>query len=115
MTKSGNSTGLRAQWLGTAGHSLNRRPRRSKGSGCLGYGPTTASRVQVPPINIQIFSTTSRGVIQLHNDFGPGYDHLLYRIVDAKRIRHFRLSVRQLLTTDDQTWMGKDLKKRPGV
>jgi hypothetical protein len=48
------------------------------------------------------FSVTSRGVAQLRNDFGPDYDNMLYRIVDAKRIRQFRISLRQLLTTDDQ-------------
>jgi hypothetical protein len=48
------------------------------------------------------FSVTSRGIIQLHNDFGPEYGDMLYRIVDAKRIGQFRISLRQLLTTDDQ-------------
>ena len=48
------------------------------------------------------FSVTSRGNIQLHNDFGPDYGDMLYRIVDAKPIGRFRISLRQLLTTDDQ-------------
>src|SRR5271170_3181702 len=48
------------------------------------------------------FSVTSRRIIQLHNDFGPDYGDMLYRIVDAKRISQFRISLRQLLTTDDQ-------------
>jgi hypothetical protein len=48
------------------------------------------------------FSVTSRGVIQLRNDFGPDYGDMLYRIVDAKRVGRFRISLRQLLTTDDQ-------------
>jgi hypothetical protein len=48
------------------------------------------------------FSVTSRGILQLHNDFGPDYGNMLYRIVDAKRIGRFRISLRQLLTTDDQ-------------
>ena len=48
------------------------------------------------------FSITSRGNIQLHNDFGPDYGDMLYRIVDAKPVGRFRISLRQLLTTDDQ-------------
>jgi hypothetical protein len=48
------------------------------------------------------FSVTSGGIIYLHNDFGPAYGDMLYRIVDAKRIGQFRISLRQLLTTDDE-------------
>ena len=48
------------------------------------------------------FSVTSRGTILLRNDFGPDYGDMIYRIVDAKRVGQFRISLRQLLTTDDQ-------------
>ena len=48
------------------------------------------------------FSVSSRGNIQLHNDFGPDYGEMLYRIVDAKPVGRSRISLRQLLTTDDQ-------------
>jgi hypothetical protein len=48
------------------------------------------------------FSLTSRGAILLRNDFGPDYGDMVYRIVDAKLIGRFRISLRQLLTTDDQ-------------
>jgi hypothetical protein len=48
------------------------------------------------------FSLTSQGAIELRDDFGPDFDDMIYRIVDAKRIGQFRLSLRQLLTTDDQ-------------
>jgi hypothetical protein len=48
------------------------------------------------------FSVFARDIIQLHNDFGPDYGDMLYRIVDAKRIGRFRMSLRQLLMTDDQ-------------
>ena len=48
------------------------------------------------------FSVTSRGAILLRNDFGPDYGDMVYRIVDAKRVGQFRISLRQLLTTDDQ-------------
>jgi hypothetical protein len=49
-----------------------------------------------------IFSVTSRGHVELRNDFGPNYDDMIYRIVAAWPISHFRLSLRQLLVTDDQ-------------
>ena len=48
------------------------------------------------------FSLTSRGAIELRDDFGPDFDDMIYRIVDAKRVGQFRLSLRQLLTTDGQ-------------
>jgi hypothetical protein len=48
------------------------------------------------------FSLTSRGAILLRNDFGPDYGNMIYRIVDAKLIGVFRISLRQLLMTDDQ-------------
>jgi hypothetical protein len=48
------------------------------------------------------FSVTSRGTIHLRNEFGPDYGDMVYRIVDAKRINQFQISLRQLLMTDDQ-------------
>jgi hypothetical protein len=48
------------------------------------------------------FSVTSRGTVMLRNDFGPDYGEMVYRIVDVRRIGEFRISLRQLLTTDDQ-------------
>src|SRR5215470_10589997 len=48
------------------------------------------------------FSLTSRGNIELRNDFGPDYDEMLHRIVDAQRLSHFGLALHQLLTSDDQ-------------
>jgi hypothetical protein len=57
------------------------------------------------------FSVTSGGIIQLHNDFGPDYGDMLYRIVNAKRIGQFRISLRQLLTTDDQIALDNVLLK----
>lgn len=49
-----------------------------------------------------IFSVTSRGHVELRSDFGSSYDDMIYRIVDARPIGHFRLSLRQLLVTDDR-------------
>jgi hypothetical protein len=47
------------------------------------------------------FSVTSRGAVLLRNDFGPTYGDMIYRIVEATRVSQFRLSLRQVLTTDN--------------
>jgi len=61
------------------------------------------------------FSISSRGTIQLRNDFGPDYGDMIYRIVDAKRIGLFRISLRQLLTTDDQIALDTVMLKSGGA
>jgi hypothetical protein len=48
-----------------------------------------------------LFSLTSVGSAWLFNDFGPDYDGMVYRIVDAKRVAPDKLSLRQALTTDE--------------
>jgi hypothetical protein len=48
-----------------------------------------------------IISETSRGGVFLRDDFGPIYGDMIYRVVEAKRIGQFRISLRQLLTTDE--------------
>jgi hypothetical protein len=48
-----------------------------------------------------IFSESSGGGIFLRDDFGPVYGDMIYRIVEARRLSHFRISLRQLLTTDE--------------
>jgi hypothetical protein len=55
-----------------------------------------------PARHYAIFSLTSRGKIELQNDFGPNADQMVYGIADAQRRSHFRLSLRQVLTSDDQ-------------
>jgi hypothetical protein len=64
-----------------------------------------------PTNQYAIFSLTSRGNIELRNDFGPHYDEMLYRIVDAQRLSHFRLALRQLLTSDDQVVLNTVMMK----
>jgi hypothetical protein len=44
---------------------------------------------------------TSRGAVLLRNDFGPVYGDMIYRIVEATRLSQFRLSLHQVLTTDN--------------
>jgi hypothetical protein len=55
-----------------------------------------------PANHYAIVSLTSRGNVELRNDFGPDYAEMVYRIVNAQRLSYFRLALRQLLTTDDQ-------------
>jgi hypothetical protein len=60
------------------------------------------------------FSLTSRGHVELRNEFGPDYDEMVYRIVGARRLSHFRLSLRQLLTTDDHLALNTVMMKANG-
>jgi hypothetical protein len=64
-----------------------------------------------PANQYAIVSLTSRGNIELRNDFGPDYEEMLYRIVDARRLSHFRLALRQLLTSDDQVVLNTVMMK----
>jgi hypothetical protein len=70
--------------------------------GLLGTWADDCSAMPSPANQYAIFSLTSRGNIELRNDFGADYDQMVYRIVDVQRLSHFRLALRQLLTTDDQ-------------
>jgi hypothetical protein len=70
--------------------------------GLLGTWAHDCSAAPSPANQYTMFSLTSRGNIELRNDFGPDYDQMVYRIVDAQRVGHFRLALRQLLTSDDQ-------------
>jgi hypothetical protein len=70
--------------------------------GLLGTWADDCSAMPSPANQYAIFALTSRGNIELRNDFGPDYDQMIYRIVDVERLSHFRLALRQILTTDDQ-------------
>jgi hypothetical protein len=55
------------------------------------------------PANAYVsFSLTTEGTVELRDSFGPDYDEMVYRVVDARRIGAFRLAMRQILTTDDR-------------
>jgi hypothetical protein len=59
-------------------------------------------RVEPSPSNpYTTFSETSGGTVFLRDEFGPIYGDMVYRIVDARRLSQFRLSLRQLLTSDE--------------
>jgi hypothetical protein len=70
--------------------------------GLLGTWADDCSAVPSAVNQYTIVSLTTRGNIELRNDFGPEYDQMVYRIVDVERLSHFRLALRQLLTTDEQ-------------
>ena len=49
-----------------------------------------------------VFSVTSVGTIELLNDFGPEYDDMVYRIIDAKRVGPDLIALRQELITSNR-------------
>jgi hypothetical protein len=61
-----------------------------------------------------VFQLTSRGNVELRHDFGPDYDEMVYRIVDAQRVGYYRLALRQLLTSDDQIALSVVMMKSNG-
>jgi hypothetical protein len=70
--------------------------------GLLGTWADNCNAAPGPGNQHATFSVTSRGAVLLRNDFGPLYGDMVYRVVDAKLISHFRISLRQVLTTDDK-------------
>jgi hypothetical protein len=92
-----------AQFLLYATLACAQSPTRAvKEFGLLGTWADDCNQNPSPANQYAVFSVTARGAIQLRNDFGPDYDDMVYRIVDAKRIGGLRISLRQLLVTDDQ-------------
>ena len=67
----------------------------------LGRWAVECTRPASPLNEHSLFSLTSVGMAWVLNDFGPDYDGMVYRIVDAKRVAPDKLSLRQVLTTDD--------------
>jgi hypothetical protein len=66
----------------------------------LGVWAVDCSRLPAPRNEHATFSKTTSGDIQVVNDFGWDYDHMVYRIVNAERVGSERLALRQVLTTD---------------
>jgi hypothetical protein len=69
--------------------------------GLLGTWADHCNMQPAPSNQHATFSVTSRGTVLLRNDFGPVYGDMVYRIIEARRISEFRLSLRQVLTTDE--------------
>jgi hypothetical protein len=67
----------------------------------LGRWAVECARPASPLNEHSLFSLTSVGLAWVLNDFGPDYDGMVYRIVDAKRVAPDKLSLRQVLATDD--------------
>ena len=68
--------------------------------GLLGKWAIECSRPPSPRNEHALFALTSAGV-WVFNDFGPDYDGMVYRVVDAERDAPDKLLLRQVLATDD--------------
>jgi hypothetical protein len=69
--------------------------------GLVGKWAIECSRPPGPANEHSLFAVTSSGTILVMNDFGPDYDGMVYRVVDAERVGPDKLSLRQVLATDD--------------
>ena len=69
--------------------------------GLLGKWAIECNQPPSPANEHAAFSVASFDTIWVLNDFGPDYDGMVYRVVDAKRAGPGKLSLRQVLTTDD--------------
>jgi hypothetical protein len=66
----------------------------------LGRWAVECTRPASPMNEHSLFSLTSLGAAWVLNDFGPDYDGMVYRIVDAKRVAPDKISLRQILASD---------------
>ncbi len=69
--------------------------------GLLGKWAIECSRPPSPMNEHALFSLTSVGIVWVFNDFGPDYDGMVYRVADAKRVAPDKLSLRQVLASDE--------------
>ena len=76
-------------------------PRALRDFDLLGRWAVECARPASPMNEHSLFSLTSVGAAWVLNDFGPDYDGMVYRIVDAKRVAPDKLSLRQILASDD--------------
>jgi hypothetical protein len=70
--------------------------------GLIGTWADDCNKRPAPSNQHATFTVTSRGAVLLRNDFGPDYGDMIYRILEATRLSQFRLSLRQVLTTDSE-------------
>jgi hypothetical protein len=91
------------QLLLLTAHANSQSPAEAaQGFGLFGTWALDCSRSPGPANPYVNFALTPEGAVELRNSFGPDYDEMIYRIVDAKRVSHFRLAMREVLTTDDR-------------
>jgi len=67
--------------------------------GLVGTWANDCGRHAGPDNEYSTFFVFSDGRVGLRHDFGPDYGNMTYRIVDAKRIGLYRLSLRQVPVT----------------
>jgi hypothetical protein len=70
--------------------------------GLIGTWADDCNKRPAPSNQHATFTVTSRGAVLLRNDFGPDYGDMIYRVLEATRLSQFRLSLRQVLTTDSE-------------
>jgi hypothetical protein len=86
-----------------AGVACARSPNGAvKEFGLIGTWADNCNAQPGPSNQHATFSVTARGTVLLRNDFGPNYGDMIYRVVEATRLSHFRISLRQVLTTDSE-------------
>jgi hypothetical protein len=69
--------------------------------GLLGTWAVECSRPASPSNEHSLFSVTDAGGIWVFNDFGPDYDGMVYRVVDASLVEADKVSLRQILASDE--------------
>src|SRR5215468_6178648 len=69
--------------------------------GLLGTWAVECSRPPSPRNEHSLFSVTDAGGIWVFNDFGPDYDGMIYRVVDASLVDADKVSLRQILASDE--------------
>jgi hypothetical protein len=67
-----------------------------------------------PANNHATYSLTASGAVQLKNSFGEGYDESIYNIVDARRVGSDKISLRQVLASDNEVVLDIVLLKENG-
>lgn len=70
--------------------------------GLFGIWAIDCSQPPSPENPYANFELTSEGAVEQRDSFGPDYDEMVYRIVEARRVGNFRLAMREVLTTDDR-------------
>jgi hypothetical protein len=73
--------------------------------GLIGKWAIECTRPPSPANEHALYAVTSSGMIWVMNDFGPDYDGMVYRVVNAERVAPDKLSLRQVLTTDDNVML----------
>src|SRR5258705_2972177 len=76
-------------------------PRALRDFDLLGRWAVECTRPASPMNEHSLFSLTSVGAPWVLNDFGPDYDAMVYRIVDARPVEPDQISLRQTLASHD--------------